>query len=214
MKRSAEHSGVAEILGFRGRFEENTDFIRNTSPTDFMLLFSLEGHSPIFHGRKVSLQRCESQPVTSQCDKWVMSDFLLESKCTILSAAPRFNCWGWKLTIMEAGISLPSSSSLSTPWRMTDMASLFISHVAHSFYSLSDGKMPRAASLLFFCSHACLSRKQVLRTDVAFSFHYYCTSLQSCTSYTTNTPQILYKLQFISGYIWKYYSYTVSIPLI
>lgn len=58
MKINAEHSGVEEILGFGGRFEENTDFIRSTSPTDTMLLFSLEGHSSIFHGRKVSLKRC------------------------------------------------------------------------------------------------------------------------------------------------------------
>lgn len=77
MKINAENSGVAEILGFRGRFEENSDFIRSTSPTDFMVLFSFESHSSIFHGRKVSLKRCESQSATSQCDKWVMSDFCL-----------------------------------------------------------------------------------------------------------------------------------------
>lgn len=43
MKTNPEHPNVAEIWGFRGRIEENTDLIRST---DFTLLFSLEGQVP------------------------------------------------------------------------------------------------------------------------------------------------------------------------
>lgn len=41
-----------------------------------MLLFSLEGQVSISHGSKVTLEKRESQPVTPQGDKLMMSDLL------------------------------------------------------------------------------------------------------------------------------------------
>lgn len=69
MKTNPEHPNVAEILVFRERIEENTDLIRSMLPTDFMLLFSLEGQDTVSRGSKVTLERHESQPVTPQDDK-------------------------------------------------------------------------------------------------------------------------------------------------